>query len=289
MGCPKLTYRNETETPFCGVWKRGEGSKELKDLYDFEARMYDPVLGRTFQLDPHLENYYEWSPYSWTGDDPILMIDPDGMDWYVNSESGNLHWYNGTYEEDNKPEGYSKLGGDDFFGEESSKRLESAKENHKNETGESLESMSFDEKQSEILAGQFGFSLVPTYRFVEEKTYRTNIVAPGAGLVTVSDQTIGTRVNEKFTYAPKDYISVIDDVHHINWNPALGSTNTKTYVEEISYKQRGVLDVLMWAKKKYDNPSAGSQYSERKWNEIKSSDKLYKYRPSGIIRRSLGF
>jgi hypothetical protein len=48
--------------------------------------MYDPVLGRTFQLDPHLENYYEWSPYSWTGDNPINMIDPTGMDWYQNSD-----------------------------------------------------------------------------------------------------------------------------------------------------------------------------------------------------------
>ncbi len=56
------------------------------DTYDFEARMYDPVLGKTFQIDPHLENYYDWSPYSWVRNNPILMVDPDGKDCFI--------WYN---------------------------------------------------------------------------------------------------------------------------------------------------------------------------------------------------
>jgi RHS repeat-associated protein len=32
------------------------------DTYDFEWRMYDPAIGRTFQLDPDAANYYRWSP-----------------------------------------------------------------------------------------------------------------------------------------------------------------------------------------------------------------------------------
>ncbi|WP_158531199.1 RHS repeat domain-containing protein [Algoriphagus chordae] len=69
--------------------------KEIMDdqnlnIYDFEARGYDPVIGRTWQLDPHGENYLKWSPYSWTGDNPVLNIDPDGMDWFVSNYNGVL-------------------------------------------------------------------------------------------------------------------------------------------------------------------------------------------------------
>lgn len=94
------------------------------DTYDFEVRMYDPVLGRTFQLDPHLENYYGLSPYSWTGNNPILMVDPTGMDWFVNPENGEVVFARGEsefqYEEDKL---WSNIGGDDMFGDEVSEQM----------------------------------------------------------------------------------------------------------------------------------------------------------------------
>jgi RHS repeat-associated protein len=51
-------------------------------VYDFEYRFYDAAIGRTFQVDPLSEEFYEWSPYSWAGNSPILNIDPDGQNWY---------------------------------------------------------------------------------------------------------------------------------------------------------------------------------------------------------------
>jgi RHS repeat-associated protein len=57
--------------------------KELQpetEIFDFEWRGYDPMLGRTWQIDPHAENYYSWSPYSWAFNNPINIIDPDGRD-----------------------------------------------------------------------------------------------------------------------------------------------------------------------------------------------------------------
>jgi hypothetical protein len=72
--------------------------------------MYDPVLGRTFQLDPHLENYFGSSPYSWTGNNPIIMIDPTGMDWYeATDKDGNVtsaFWREGS----DDIEGYTNKG-----------------------------------------------------------------------------------------------------------------------------------------------------------------------------------
>jgi RHS repeat-associated protein len=68
--------------------------KELIDdlslnLYDFHARGYDPAIGRTWQMDPHAENYYNWSPYSWTFNNPINIIDPDGRDGVATIDKEN--------------------------------------------------------------------------------------------------------------------------------------------------------------------------------------------------------
>jgi len=50
------------------------------NIHSFEWRGYDQTLGRTWQLDPHLESYFTISPYSWAANDPISVIDPDGRD-----------------------------------------------------------------------------------------------------------------------------------------------------------------------------------------------------------------
>jgi len=59
------------------------GTKELDrqnglDWYDSQARMYDPVLGRTPTMDPKAEDYAPISPYAWCSGNPVRNIDPDG-------------------------------------------------------------------------------------------------------------------------------------------------------------------------------------------------------------------
>jgi RHS repeat-associated protein len=69
------------------------------DVYDFEARNYDPAIGRTHTLDPHAENYFHLSSYSFLNNNPILFIDPDGKDFiisYVDNDGKNQeHRFNG--------------------------------------------------------------------------------------------------------------------------------------------------------------------------------------------------
>ena len=53
------------------------------DWYDHGARHYDPVTGRWNVVDAMAEKYYSWSPYVSCGDDPVDIIDRNGMDWYI--------------------------------------------------------------------------------------------------------------------------------------------------------------------------------------------------------------
>lgn len=79
------------------------GGKELQnaefsdgsglEIYDFSARSYDPQVGVFRQNDPHSFNYYSWTPYNYCANNPIIITDPTGKDWFQDKD-GNLIWNN---------------------------------------------------------------------------------------------------------------------------------------------------------------------------------------------------
>ena len=75
------------------------------NLYDYSARYMDPALGRFSTVDPHAEKYYSWSPYHYAANNPIMIIDPNGKDWYKD-EKGNVLWREGNGD----IEGYKNIG-----------------------------------------------------------------------------------------------------------------------------------------------------------------------------------
>lgn len=58
-----------------------EDDLEIKgkgNSYDFGARMFDPRVGRWFKMDPLSQKYPYDSPYMFSGNSPISIMDPDG-------------------------------------------------------------------------------------------------------------------------------------------------------------------------------------------------------------------
>ena len=52
------------------------------DWYDHGARHNDAAIGRWHSMDEKCEKYYDVSPYAYCHDNPIMLIDIDGMDDY---------------------------------------------------------------------------------------------------------------------------------------------------------------------------------------------------------------
>ncbi|HAM98554.1 MAG TPA: hypothetical protein DCQ26_08060 [Marinilabiliales bacterium] len=51
------------------------------DWYDYGFRFYDPQIGRWHVIDPMVENnHHDYTPYAYAYNNPILYIDPVGLD-----------------------------------------------------------------------------------------------------------------------------------------------------------------------------------------------------------------
>jgi len=56
----------------------GKELDNLTGLFHFGARSYHPALGRWHSVDPKADDFASFSPYNYTLNNPIRLIDPDG-------------------------------------------------------------------------------------------------------------------------------------------------------------------------------------------------------------------
>ena len=89
----RSTYpKNDNRLDFNG--KEEQTTGDLKYL-DYGARMYDNTIGRWFNVDPLAEGYYAQSPFHYTGNNSVNLIDRNGMFYtdFVNGSTGDVFHY----------------------------------------------------------------------------------------------------------------------------------------------------------------------------------------------------
>jgi RHS repeat-associated protein len=181
--------------------------------YDFHARTLDYTYARFTTPDPLAEKYYSISPYAYCGNNPINFIDPDGMDWWENSETGEVYWVKNSSQKNadftnrtlfggmlGKGEGQWKwLGEDNMFGDTPENVISSYYDY--NILGLTVFSLDYE---SQNFMKSKGYDFMPTQ--VLEYSTRTEIreVTPG-GMISYSDGFSFVFETEKSSYLPQEY------------------------------------------------------------------------------------
>ena len=72
-------------------------TKKGLNWYDYGARHYDAALGRWHVVDPSSEHYLSLGSYVYCANNPILYVDPTGMDYWSTSDKEEIDrfftWY----------------------------------------------------------------------------------------------------------------------------------------------------------------------------------------------------
>ena len=75
-------------------YKFTEKERDTETNYDyFGARYYDSELARWLSVDPLADKYPGWSPYNYCLNNPLIIVDPDGMDTTSRAASATYDAY----------------------------------------------------------------------------------------------------------------------------------------------------------------------------------------------------
>jgi RHS repeat-associated protein len=88
----RSSITDEAVTTFEFTGKELDDENDL-NWYDFGARPYDSEIGRFVCGDPHADSYPSLTPYHYCGNNPLVFIDPTGMDstFYVTNLSNEIN------------------------------------------------------------------------------------------------------------------------------------------------------------------------------------------------------
>ncbi len=241
----------------------------------FGARYYDSELSGWLSVDPMSDKYPSLSPYCYSADNPVVLVDPNGelIDWYMNEETGELYYNKDLSSQkiqyNNKT--YTRIGGNNMFGD----------------MGNTTEK-AYNYEQSQSFAQEKGYHISPIQRLVQRKTYTYSDANSPA---KISSESI-TIINEKYGIFPSDATHKVTKSkyieNHFDAKEAIlcilgtaivdyRSREFTTYMNDTDFKKSGLKEEMV------EKIPAGTVYSEYKsWDDYSISTKgkgeLLKYK-----------
>jgi RHS repeat-associated protein len=182
----------------------------------FGARYYDPELSVWLSVDPLSDEYPSTSPYMYVLGNPVIFIDPNGMnhDWFENELTGDVY-YNSSYGENDvgkagmEGEGWKHMGENGMFDDGKNGQTDKAVLHNNGVTpnyipngdGSFTAEASMSGVQAKNFMGGMGYDFKPKTANVHVKTSTYAVMElNGPAQLTVVDESIYQKTG---TYARK--------------------------------------------------------------------------------------
>ena len=92
-------YQKESTTIDRYQFSGKENQDELGlEWLDYGARMYNKEIGRWMATDPLADSSISMTPFHFVANNPLIYVDPDGRDWFVNKNNGATIFIKGEKE-----------------------------------------------------------------------------------------------------------------------------------------------------------------------------------------------
>ena len=205
--------------------------KDIETGYYYFGARFDNVDLGFMSVDPVSDKYPSLSPYAYCAWNPVKLVDPTGMDWFENEETGAIY-YNNKYGKDAagkgamKGSGWKHLGGNNMFSNDGAHNSDISIVTNNGGTlffgksGVYME-LSLNGERAKSLMESLGYKQVPTQVITYNDTYtETYPAAPGHNIsITYGVQ---YEYTEKMAYVPKSYVErsrkIIDNTEYGDWN-----------------------------------------------------------------------
>jgi len=163
-------------------------------------------------LDPLAEKYYSISQYAYCGGNSVNRIDPDGMDWFQNSQTGAVVYVSDLHQgaEKGMEKGWEYMGENNMFMSNKDDIANSdqtlASKNGADFQKNGSVSMSLKGDKSTKFMSDRGFDFKPTQQIRDELEFNTNVDYDKTkfAISTISGEQ--TFITEKSGYVPKGSI-----------------------------------------------------------------------------------
>ncbi len=180
--------------------------KDIETGYSyFGARYYTSDLSIWLSVDPMSDNTPFATPYAYCINNPIILHDPNGEDWFENENTGGVYFDKDLKNAKTLGEGWKRIGDNDMFGSSANEAIRGNQDlgDIYTMSGDDVGRAEFKGENAEKFMDKMGYKQVST-QVIEYSKSQVQKEWTKAGVISVD---IGSTIQipEKLGYVPKNY------------------------------------------------------------------------------------